>query len=272
MVRDYFNDKITDIKDLQRGTQIPVLGIIPHHTYEKGLVAMEHPRSMVAESFRTLRSSLQYIASQKNHKRIMITSGVSGEGKSFTAANLAASLARGGKKTCLLGVDLRRPRVQEEFPNLDLHNGQGLSTYLAGMSASQDLIVPSGVPDLDIIVSGPVPPNPSELLLSQNMAQLISRLEQHYDYVIMDTAPLGLVSDSLDLLHLSDVVIYLVRQGYSPRQTLEDLHAIRQQRDIKNLFLILNDVELASSSYGYMKKYGKGYYEEYSEKPAKQKS
>jgi capsular exopolysaccharide synthesis family protein len=262
LVRDYFNNKIADIKDLQRATHIPILGIIPHNKHGNGIVTIEHSRSLVAESFRTLRSSLQYIASQKNHKRIMITSGISGEGKSFTAANLAASLARGGKKTCLMGLDLRRPRVQEEFTHINLTSGQGLSTYLAGISADNELIISSGIPNLDLILSGPVPPNPSELLMSQNMAQLINRLEQHYDYVIMDTAPLGLVSDSLDLLHLSDVVIYLVRERYSPRQTLDDLRAIREQREIKNLFLILNDVELASSKYGYMKKYGKGYYED----------
>jgi capsular exopolysaccharide synthesis family protein len=271
VIRDYFNDKITDVKDLQRGTQLPVLGIIPHNKYGKGLVAVEHPRSVVAESFRTLRSSLQYIASQKNHKRIMVTSGVSGEGKSFTAANLAASLATGGKKTCLLGLDLRRPRVQEEFSNVTLPGGQGLSTYLAGMSAEMDLVISSGIPNLDLIFSGPIPPNPSELLLGQNMIQLINRLEQYYDYVVMDTAPLGLVSDSLDLIHLSDVVIYMVRQGYSPRQTLDDLHAIKAQRNIKNLFLVLNDVALTGYNYGYGNKYGRGYYEEDSEKPARRK-
>jgi Mrp family chromosome partitioning ATPase len=132
--------------------------------------------------------------------------------------------------------------VQEEFIHLQVPQGQGLSTYLAGLSADSDLIISSGVPQLDLIVSGPVPPNPSELLLSQKMTQLMTRLEHDYDYVVLDTAPLGLVSDSLDLLHLTDVVLYIVRQGYSPRQTLEALHAISDQRAIKNLFLVLNDV------------------------------
>ena len=188
------------------------------------LAVFESPKSSIAESFRGLRSSLQFMYKRQGvtgSKTVLITSSVSGEGKTFCAMNLATVFALSEKKTVLVGVDLRKPKIFDDF---QLDNDLGIVNYLIDQASSTEIIQKSKIPYLDVITSGPVPPNPSELLLSQKMDELIEDLKKEYDYIILDTPPIGMVADALNLVKHADATLYLVRQDYTKRGMLETIN------------------------------------------------
>lgn len=254
---DYLNDRIRSREDLLRYTRIPILGSIGHKELGGNLVVSESPKSGIAEAFRSIRINLSYLASEQKTKVIVVSSSISGEGKTFFSINLGNILAISEKRTLLIGADLRKPRIYDDF---GLQNQKGLSTYLANKSGLTDIINKTFVPNFDIITSGPVPPNPAELLGSQRMEELVEDLREWYDYIIIDTPPIGLVADGFYLMKYSDINIYMVRHKYTRYKMLEKINLLYSEGKVKNLGMVINDLNYKDAKYyGYGNSYGYGY-------------
>lgn len=257
LVYNYLNNRIVDQIQLKNVLRIPLLGTIGFSTKDTNMLVQEHPKSMVAESFRSLRSALFYIASEQKCKRILVTSSVSGEGKTFVSINLASAIALSGKKTVLIGLDLRRPKISEY---LGVVNQTGLSNYLVNKATREEILVKTDYENLWVIPSGPIPPNPAELLLKDKMKEFLISLEGEFDVVVMDTPPLGLVSETMDLLRFSDVNLYIVRQDYTHRRYLMMINDLYANDQISNVFAVFNGLKAGLDVYdfgGY--NYGYGY-------------
>lgn len=254
-------------KELETLSPVPLIGVIGQTKHDNDIVVFQKPRSAVAEAFRGLRSSLHFIynqESQKGSRTIMITSSVSGEGKTFTSINLATIFAMSGKRTVLVGLDLRKPRIFDDF---EIENDLGVSNYLVNDAKLNEIIRSSGIENLDLILSGPVPPNPSELILSSRAGDMIRALEDAYDYIILDTPPLGLVADAMEISKYADASLYVVRQGYTKKGMLDMINGKYARKELKNVSLIFNYFnDTASYGYGYgygYGAYGNGYHEEF---------
>ncbi|WP_373521126.1 GumC family protein [Aquiflexum sp.] len=253
----YLNNKIMDQIQLKNAIRIPMLGTIGLSNKETNMLVAEHPKTMVAESFRSLRSALFYIASDRKCKKILITSSVSGEGKTYVSLNLASAMALSGKKTCLVGLDLRKPKMSEY---LGVTHKEGLSTYLVDRAEKEEIIMPTKYENLYLVPSGPVPPNPAELLLKDKMKEFLEYLEQDFDIVVMDTPPIGLVSETMDLLRFSDVNLYIVRQDYTHKKYLLMINDLYANDQINNFYAVFNGIRAGGDVYdfgGY--NYGYGY-------------
>jgi len=213
---------------------------------------------MFAESVRSVRTNLNFLASEKESKVICITSEVAGEGKSFVAVNLSSTLALINKKVILIGADLRRSRIHKTF---HVQNNMGLSNYLAHQANTKDIIRQSEVENLDFIISGPVPPNPSELLHSTRMHTLIDELKTLYDIIVIDTAPIGLVSDSIPLIRVSDINVFVIRAGKSKYYAATVPQRLAAEYNLDNTVIVLNAFEedLLHSRYYTTKFTGDGY-------------
>tara|TARA_B110000908_G_scaffold39774_2_gene48141 strand:+ start:21403 stop:23799 length:2397 start_codon:yes stop_codon:yes gene_type:complete len=255
--KDLLNDKINSKKDVKKLCDIPILGSITHNNKGTNLVAQNHPKSAISESLRTIRTNIQYLSSDKEQKVICVSSSISGEGKSFCSMNLSSILASANNKTVLIGADMRKPKIFDDF---ELNNDTGLSSYLIGVSTLKEVTQKTNDENLDIIISGPIPPNPAELLEKKIMTDLLIELKKTYKYIIIDTPPIGLVTDGQILMNKSDINLLMVRQGYTTKQMVANINEITQKNNIKNLNIILNDVKSYNSKYGYQ--YGYGYYEE----------
>ncbi len=194
---------------MKKRSAIPILGVIGKSKRASGLVVRDHPRSAIAEAFRGLRSGLQFLYKKKGvtgAKTVLVTSSVSGEGKTFTSINLASVFALSEKRTVLVGLDLRKPKIFDDF---DLENNKGVVNYLIGDATLDEIKQSSGIDYLDIILSGPIPPNPAELIISDDMGDFIAHLKKEYDYIVFDSPPLGLVSDAFELMPYADASIYM---------------------------------------------------------------
>ena len=254
-LRDFFSDTIRSKADLLNITNIPILGLIGHSDNAKSLVVSTSSKSIIAESFRSIRTNIQYLASEKLRKIITVTSTVGGEGKTFTAINLAAIFALSGHKTILIGGDLRKPKLHEDFK---ANSTKGLSSYLINKSKLSEVIEKTDINALDVITSGPTPPNPAELLDSAKMKDLIIELNKKYDYVIIDTPPIGLVTDGVILMQYSDVNLYVVRHNYSKIKGLGIINNLYSHQQVKNAHILINDFKQSLSSYEYGYGYGYG--------------
>jgi len=261
-IKDYFNETIREKSDLTKITKIPVLGVIGNSDKGNNLVVSENPKSIITESFRSLRTNIQYLAADKKQKVITITSSVGSEGKTFCSSNLALILATAGYKTILIGADLRKPRTHEDF---NIENTKGLSSFLINKSSLEEVLHNTENENLKIITSGPVPPNPAELLNSSKMTNLIEELKKEYEYIIIDTPPSGLVTDSVITMKFSDINLYVVRHNYTKRNMMNIINDLYDTKQVKNLNIIINDYMVSSSTYGYGYGYGYGngygYYE-----------
>ena len=255
--KDLLNDKINSKKDVKKLCDIPILGSITHNNKGTNLVVQNHPKSAISESLRTIRTNIQYLSSDKEQKVICVSSSISGEGKSFCSMNLSSILASTNNKTVLIGADMRKPKIFDDF---ELNNDTGLSSYLIGVSTLKEVTQKTNDENLDIIISGPIPPNPAELLEKKIMTDLLIELKKTYKYIIIDTPPIGLVTDGQILMNKSDINLLMVRQGYTTKQMVANINETTQKNNIKNLNIILNDVKSYNSKYGYQ--YGYGYYEE----------
>jgi capsular exopolysaccharide synthesis family protein len=253
----YFNNKLMDQIQLKNAIRIPLLGTIGLSNKETNMLVAEHPKSMVAESFRSLRSALFYIASDKKCKKILVTSSVSGEGKTFVSLNLAAAMALSGKKTCLIGLDLRKPKIGDY---VGVESKLGLSSYLVNKAEKEEIVMETKYENLYLVPSGPIPPNPAELLLKDKMAEFLSYLESEFEVIIMDTPPVGLVSETMDLLRFSDVNLYIVRQNYTHKKYLLMINDLYANDQIGNVYAVFNGMKAGGNIYdfgGY--NYGYGY-------------
>lgn len=259
------NNTVQSREEIERMGNIAVLGEIGRmKTAGKNdleTIIKITSRSAVAEQFRALRTNLQYLGDGSG-KVIMFTSSIGGEGKSFVSINLAASLAYSDKRTLLIGADLRKPTLHTR---LGLANDKGLTNYLITKSSAAESIKPSGVHDLmDVLLSGPLPPNPSELLDNGKLAGLIEELKHQYDYILIDSPPHGLVTDALLIGEHVDATLYLVRFNYTLRDHLKKIKELARQKRFKNLSVVFNAVNYGAGygySYGYGG-YGYGYYSE----------
>lgn len=260
-LKERLNNNIYTENDIKAFTEVPYLGQIVESKRNKNIVVESGSRSAAAERFRLLRTNLQFLQKADETPVILITSSSSGDGKSFIASNLGMSIALSGKKVILIGADLRKPKlstyISGEAPT------KGLSNYLVGQEQSIDkLIVPSYLHDkLSFIGSGPLPPNPSELLMTENLSMLIEALKQKFDYIIIDTAPIGLVTDALLFKDVITSVLFIVRFDKTTKQELQIIDDIYREKKLPNPAIILNGVK-TGRGYGYGYGNGYGYYEE----------
>ncbi|WP_348823542.1 exopolysaccharide transport family protein [Flavobacterium aestuarii] len=259
----FLNNTIHNPEDISKITSIPLIGIIGVNHDKSELAVFDKPKSALSESFRAIRSSLQFLYKKNNvagAKTLMITSSVSGEGKTFCSINIATVFALSEKRTVIVGMDLRKPKLFDEF---SLVNSVGVVNYLIKDKKLDEIINHTSVPYLDVILSGPIPPNPSELILSDAMKELMDELKTKYDYIILDTPPVGLVSDSLELVQYSDVNLYIVRQNFTKKEMITLLNNRIGREELKNTSIILNGFENKAKyggGYGYGYGYGSGNY------------
>ena len=252
-IKDLTNDKVESKEDIEKVTTIPIVGSIPHaKSNANGIAVLDSPKSALSESFRSLRTNLQFMARDENRKVISLTSTISGEGKTFVSVNLATIISLTGQKTIVLNLDMRKPTLHDKF---GLSNHKGMSTYLSGKSLLYEIIQPSGYENLDVITSGPIPPNPSELINSRAFKDLIERLKAVYEVIILDTPPIGLVADARVIMDISDVNVYVLREKYSKKVFINNINKLKEE-GIEGLGIVYNDMSVSKDGYGY----GYGYY------------
>jgi len=252
-------NQISQVSDLQSITpkNVGLLGTVPLRKVKmvnSALIVNEHPKSAISESFRTLRTNLSFV--KKDLKTIAVTSTISGEGKTFLVLNLAGIIAMSGKSVLVVDLDMRKPKVHLGF---NKHNEKGMSNLLAKHCEIEEVVQKTSLEGLEFISAGPVPPNPSELILSKTFEDVVEKLKERFDIIIFDNPPVGLVSDGVQLLSKVDVPIYVFRANYSKRRFVEKLKEISVIDDIKNINVVLNGVDIKRSTYG--GNYG-GYYSE----------
>lgn len=248
------NTKVQSKEDIEKFTSIPFIGGVGHKSTDSNLEVFNHSKTGIAESFRALRSNLNYFLSKKEKVIIMVTSSISGEGKSFTSINLASVINLSGKRTLLVGADMRRPKIFDDF---QLSNERGLSSYLAGIESFEGVVQKTNFTGLDIVSGGPVPPNPAELLLKDTMMNFINEAKENYDYIIIDTPPLAIVTDAYVIAGVADHILFLVRQNYTPKELLKTAQEFYVSGKLGNVSLVLNDIYRSGPGYGYG--YGYGY-------------
>lgn len=272
---ELINTKVQSKEDIDKVTSIPFIGGVGHNAGESNLTVKEKPKSGLAESFRALRSNLNFFTSNQAKKVFMVSSSISGEGKTFTTINLATVFAMSGKKTLIVGADMRRPKIFQDF---DRSNDQGLSTYLSGISSFDQVVQNTAIENLFLVSGGPVPPNPSELLLTSKFEEFVKKALQEFDFILIDTPPLALVTDAFVMSKFVDHTVFVMRQNYSPKEFVHSIDEYYRSGKIKNISILLNDIYKSGLGYGYGQSYayqygygygsygGYGYYSDESEK------
>ena len=259
--------KIEGHEDVARLTTIPIVADVAVASEaaksSAGIVVKENQNSQMDEIFRSLRTNVQFML-EEGQKVILFTSSTSGEGKTFNAANLAVSFALLGKKVALLGLDIRKPALGKLFNVADKSGGMTplMAMAMVDKKAVKSQIRPSNVNDnLDLILAGPIPPNPTELLARKNLIDIIEILKEDYDYIILDTAPVGLVTDTLQIAKLADVSCFVCRADYTPKAAFTLVNNLAAEKKLKNMCIVLNGVDMSKKKYGYY--YGYGRYGKY---------
>jgi Mrp family chromosome partitioning ATPase len=270
IIREMLNNKVINDHDIETLTQIPIVGSIGRveaaTNRENTIVVGPHIRTGIAEQFRLVRANLEFMATSQNNRVFMVTSSSSGEGKSFLSINLGITMTLAKKRVVIMEFDLRKPKISQY---LGLPNDGGISSYLAGMCDIDGVIKASGIHEnLYIANCGPIPPNPGELLVLAKTQQLISELQEMFDVIIMDTAPIGLVSDALILSQYAGINLFIVRQSYTVKDQVRMFDVLYKDKKIQNPAIIFNGVEFlkkygygygSGSGYGYSYGYGYGY-------------
>ncbi|MDP4150483.1 MAG: polysaccharide biosynthesis tyrosine autokinase [Bacteroidota bacterium] len=247
-VLEMLRDKVSNRGEVEKRTQAPILGEIGHSENSQTLVVARNSRRFISEQFRIIRTNLQYVVGKKDKPVIMVTSSFSGEGKSFISTNMGAVIALTGKKTVIMEFDIRKPKI---VSGLDLKRKVGITNYIIGRGEFEDLLVKvDEVENLYVIPCGPIPPNPAELLLDPKLEELMHKVREYFDVVIMDTAPVGLVSDAINLSRFADCTLYIIRQGYTFRKQVGMIEELYVNKKLPGLSLLLNDVKADGSYYG----------------------
>lgn len=259
--------KIEGHEDVEKLTKLPIIADVATANEsakdKAGIVVQENQNNQIDEIFRSMRTNIQFMI-KEDQKVIMFTSSTSGEGKTFNAANLAVSFALLGKKVILLGLDIRKPALGRLFDLAD--RGRGVTQLLTKDQITSDdiysQIQPSGVnQNLDLMLAGPTPPNPTELLARKNLADILEELKKKYDYIILDTAPVGLVTDTLQIGKLADISIIVCRADYTPKAAFELFNNLAAEKKLPNMCVIINGIDMSKKKYGYY--YGYGRYGKY---------
>ena len=262
-----FRYKIGGHDDVERLTSLDIVADVPVASESvkgtAGIVVKADRNHQIDEIFRSMRTNIQFLL-KEDQKVILFTSSMPGEGKTFNAANLAVSFALLGKKVILCGLDIRKPALGRLF-NIS-EKSEGITNLLSQGSVTaadvQQVIVPSGVNDsLDLLLAGPVPPNPTELLARQSFDQVMVFLREQYDYVILDTAPVGIVSDTLQISRAADLTVYICRADYTPKSNFALLNGLAEEQKLPNPCVVINGIDMSKRKYGYY--YGYGRYGKY---------
>ena len=258
-----FRYKIEGHDDVARLTKLPIIAdiaIASNSAKSKaGIVVHENQNNQMEEIFRALRTNLQFML-HEGEKVVLFTSSTSGEGKTFTASNLSVSLGLLGKKVILVGLDIRRPRLAEQFGIKD--HKHGITNLLVKDNPNAEdveaQILPSGVnKNLDLLMAGPVPPNPAELIARSSLETIIAILKDKYDYIMIDTAPVGLVTDTLQIGRVANATIYMCRADYTPKASFGMINALAMEEKLPNMAMVLNGVDMSKKKYSYYYGYGK---------------
>lgn len=246
-LEDKFNDKVYTQDELTALTQVPLIGLVGQHRTE-GFPVVDQPQSAIAEAFRGIRSSLRYMTDYGQRSQLfLVSSFVSGEGKTFCAKSLAYIFAIAGKRTVYINTDLRKSNTYEEF---GLEKTTGLSEYLIDVVAQEAVVHATRYDNLFVIPSGKLPPNPSELLMKDKFREMLMDLKESFDYIIVDTPPRGVLSDAMELVKYADVEIFIVRQGYTTQQNVMALNRMYHHQGKQSMGLIFNDVDFSKLQYG----------------------
>ena len=263
-----FRYKVGGHDDVERLTSLDIVADVPvaNESVKEaaGIVVKADRNHQIDEIFRSMRTNIQFML-KENQKVILFTSSMPGEGKTFNAANLSVSFALLGKKVILCGLDIRKPALGRLFGISD--KSEGITNLLCRDTISayeeiEKVIVPSGVNDnLDLLLAGPVPPNPTELLARDSFDQIMAHLRDHYDYIILDTAPVGIVSDTLQISRLADLTVYICRADYTPKSNFALLNGLAEEKKLPNPCVIINGIDMSKRKYGYY--YGYGRYGKY---------
>jgi capsular exopolysaccharide synthesis family protein len=264
--QEIINDKINTRYYIEKLTTASVLGEVGHSYSSSSMIVSKTNRSMVSEQFRIIRSNLQYVLNKVEKPVIMITSSFSAEGKSFITTNLGGVMALAGKKTVMLEFDIRKPKL---FSGMKLSSKQGITNFLVGKAQMADLPIKiPGYDNLYGISCGPVPPNPSELLLDSRVEEMFEWLKANFDVILIDTAPVGMVSDAMTLGKFADTTLYIVRQGHTYKKQISLIDEFYHENRLPKISIVINDVKLKPGygyygygRYGYGYGYGGGYYE-----------
>jgi len=240
-IKELLNIRINAKDDLVKITNIPVIGEISHDAEERNLVVDKTSRSVVSGQFRAMGTNLQFILKDHAANVILLTSSMSGEGKSFIALNLGSAFALNGKKVVFMELDLRKPKLSE---NMGINNSKGYTDYAISDSVKiDDILKPLWFHEnCFLIPSGAIPPDPAELLTSQKLKKIIDGLKRRFDYIIIDCAPVGLVTDALLIEKLADITLYVVRQEYTYKSQLGIVNDLKLNKKVKNIYIIVNDV------------------------------
>ena len=249
LIRNAKNSYIENKDDLESMTLLPIYGTIPYYKQAESTISIHNQvKSPFSEGFRSLRTNLQFKMQENKSNVILITSTIAGEGKSTTAANLATILEMARYKTIVINFDIRKPTLHNFF---DVNNEKGVSTFLHGSDVLEDIISPTEFANLDIIPSGPIPLDPSELILSKELPLFFEQLKEKYEYIIIDTAPIGIVSDTKMLMKYSDLNLILVREDYARKEFLLTIEEMIEKHKFQNVGLILNASKAKDGEYGY---------------------
>jgi len=257
-MRELLNKHVISTDDIGNTTNVPVVANISHTKLKSRLVVNKESRTEISEQFRTLRTNLQFLMTDGAEKVILTTSSMGGEGKSFVAVNLASAIALSGKKVLLMELDLRKPNI---YSMINANNSVGFSDYIISNLKISDVIQPTDVhPNLSFLSAGTLPPNPAELLTNSKVEQLFADVKNQFDYILVDSAPVGLVTDALLLNKYADMVLYVVRQRYTYKKQINLVQGLANDRRFKKINVIFNDVKQLpgySSSFG---RSARGYY------------
>ena len=262
-----FRYKIEGHDDVASLTTLPIIADVAVASEtaktKADIVVHENKNTQMEEIFRSMRTNIQFML-KENQKTIMFTSTTTGEGKTFTAANLAVSFALLGKKVVLVGLDIRKPRLAQLFEIDDKKHG--ITNLIVKNSPNKDdilgQIVPSGINNnLDLLMAGPIPPTPAELVARTSLDDIMGNLREMYDYILIDTAPVGLVTDTLQISRVADVTVYMCRADYTPKESFELINSLAAEKKLPTMCVVLNGIDMSKKKYGYY--YGYGRYGKY---------
>lgn len=263
MLLQLLNYKIEGHNDVEKLTSLPILAdvAVANDTAKTrgDIVVHENQNNQMEEIFRSIRTNLQFML-KENEKVVMFTSTTSGEGKTFNAANLAVSFALLNKKVILIGLDIRKPRLAELF-EIDNHTNGITNVLVLDNPTKEDIrrqILPSEVNNnLDLLMSGPIPPNPAELIARPSLDKIVNLLKEDYDYIIIDTAPIGLVTDTLQIARVANTTVYVCRADYTPKDSFKFINVLAKENKLPNMSLVINGIDMSKKKYGYYYGYGK---------------
>ncbi len=252
-LRNLLTNRVESKREVEKATRTPILGEICHDKTGSTVVAGQNTKTPISEMFRLLRTNLHFSAGGKSIDSLLVTSSMSGEGKSFFCVNIGTSIAGTGKRVLILEFDLRRPKLMS---SLNIEKKEGLTDYLVGdVPNVESIISKSGAHEnLDIIGAGTLPPNPAEIMLNEKVADLFERMKKVYDFIIIDTAPVGKVADALSLKDFADTSIYIVRYNYTDKDQLQIIEDIYANQKLTNPLIVLNDAKKSNTgsyTYGY---------------------